>query len=102
MTSREQIINNMCLTWDHSFGIMEAAEKTAIWNRMAQVFDNAIKIPPGPLANHIMKRRDNIIKEEFVQFQLDNNQLTRITTTRTYTGGGKYIDGTSYEPFNLG
>jgi hypothetical protein len=52
--SREEIINSMCLTWDHSylaprqeifpghvFGLTDE-QKQNLWNRMAQLFDNDI------------------------------------------------------------
>lgn len=52
--SREEIINSMCLTWDHAFLAPEQViltnvkfgltpeEKQNLWNRMAQLFDNDI------------------------------------------------------------
>lgn len=53
--SREEIINSMCLTWDHSYMMPEQVEvfpgsvlgltveqKKNLWNRMAQLFDNDI------------------------------------------------------------
>lgn len=52
--TREEIINNMCLTWDHSYFLPEPysvmgvtigltnEEKQLLWDRMAQIFDNDI------------------------------------------------------------
>ena len=52
--TREEIIYGMCLTWDHSFGApqqevfpgvifgLTPEQKKALWNNMAQVFDNDI------------------------------------------------------------
>lgn len=40
--TREQIINSMCLTWDHSYGIMDPAKRRALFSDMAQVFDHEI------------------------------------------------------------
>ena len=51
--TREGIITQMCLTWDHAFlapvqDVLGAEfgytdeERTVIWQRMAQIFDNDI------------------------------------------------------------
>lgn len=54
--TREEIINNMCLTYRHDYGItiseddkmytlnsgVTELERKGIWNTMAQVFDNDI------------------------------------------------------------
>jgi hypothetical protein len=54
MKTREEIINAMCYTWRHDFGLdkdpdddsiaagMTAIERVLLWNAMAQVFDNDI------------------------------------------------------------
>ena len=53
MSKREEIITAMCYTWRHDYGIekgtwdlissgMTKLEKEALWNQMAQVFDNDI------------------------------------------------------------
>jgi len=58
MTDREKIITDMCFTWRHDYGIlkeesegsfadilssgMTEKEKIALWNSMAQIFDNNI------------------------------------------------------------
>jgi len=41
MKTREQIITGMCYTWRHDYGLLQA-ERDAIWNQMAQLFDNNI------------------------------------------------------------
>ena len=54
--NREQVINNMCLTYRHDFGLeiseddrmytltsgMTKREREALYNTMAQIFDNDI------------------------------------------------------------
>ena len=59
MKNREEIINSMCYTWRHDFGLdkdpdddsiaagMTAIERVLLWNAMAQIFDNDI----SPLLN---------------------------------------------------
>jgi len=57
MKTREEIINSMCYTWRHDFGLdkdhdslssgMTAIERVLLWNAMAQIFDNDI----SPLLN---------------------------------------------------
>ena len=59
MKNREEIINSMCYTWRHDFGLdkhpdddsfvagMTAIERVILWNAMAQIFDNDI----SPLLN---------------------------------------------------
>jgi hypothetical protein len=56
MKSREQIINDMCMTWRHDYGLelseddrmytlssgMTKHEREALWRNMAQIFDNDI------------------------------------------------------------
>ena len=54
MKTREEIINAMCYTWRHDFGLdkhpdddsfvagMTAIERVLLWNAMAQIFDNDI------------------------------------------------------------
>lgn len=54
MKTREEIINAMCFTWRHDFGLdkdpdddsiasgMTAIERVLLWNAMAQIFDNDI------------------------------------------------------------
>ena len=54
MKTREEIINAMCYTWRHDFGLdkhpdddsfvagMTAVERVILWNAMAQIFDNDI------------------------------------------------------------
>ena len=54
MKTREQIITNMCMTYRHDYGLdrlptdfpftagMLDSERKALWNQMAQIFDNDI------------------------------------------------------------
>jgi hypothetical protein len=54
MRTREEIINSMCYTWRHDFGLdkhpealpleagMTTLERQHLWNSMAQIFDNDI------------------------------------------------------------
>jgi hypothetical protein len=70
MKTRKQIVADMCLTMRHDFGLertepaypglssgLTVAERQALWNQMAQVFDDVIfpymefrgaKFVPGP------------------------------------------------------
>lgn len=61
MTTRQQIIHSMCLTFRHDYGLdvptgpwpfredgmigagMTDAERQALWSQMAQIFDNNIE-----------------------------------------------------------
>lgn len=58
MKTREQIITDMCYTWRHDYGLeksysenfsdilssgMTIEERKALWNNMAQIFDNNIQ-----------------------------------------------------------
>ena len=58
MKTREEIITSMCYTWRHDYGLLKEAdpggytfpglagmtreEQQALWNQMAQLFDNDI------------------------------------------------------------
>ena len=52
MKTREEIINSMCYTWRHDFGLdkdhdslssgMTAIERVFLWNAMSQIFDHDI------------------------------------------------------------
>ena len=56
MKTREQVITDMCYTWRHDYGLhrsdtmfiglsspgMTNEERKALWQQMAQVFDNNI------------------------------------------------------------
>ena len=54
MKTREEIINSMCMTYRHDFGLdkhpddaqfvagVTGSQRKAIWNQMAQIFDNDI------------------------------------------------------------
>jgi hypothetical protein len=54
MKTREQIITSMCMTYRHDYGLdrhpddaafvagMTGSERKALWNQMAQIFDNDI------------------------------------------------------------
>lgn len=64
MKTREQIINNMCMTYRHDYGLeisedirmytlssgMTRSEREALFNTMAQIFDNDI----APLLENAM------------------------------------------------
>ena len=65
MKTREEIITSMCMTFRHDYGLviseddrmytlmsgMTERERTALWNDMAQIFDNDI----APLVESAMK-----------------------------------------------
>jgi len=54
MKTREQIITSMCMTYRHDYGLVRLptdfvftagmldTERKALWNQMAQIFDNDI------------------------------------------------------------
>jgi len=54
MKTREEIIKSMCMTYRHDYGLdrhpddapfvagMTGSERKALWNQMAQIFDNDI------------------------------------------------------------
>ena len=54
MKTREQIITSMCMTYRHDYGLdkhpddasfvsgMTGSQRKALWNDMAQIFDNDI------------------------------------------------------------
>ena len=54
MKTREQIINSMCHTWRHDYGLvketnthpheagMTQSQRDVLWRQMAQLFDNDI------------------------------------------------------------
>ena len=54
MKTREEIITSMCMTYRHDFGLdkhpddaawvsgMTGSQRKALWNDMAQIFDNDI------------------------------------------------------------
>lgn len=66
--TREQIINNMCMTYRHDYGLtiseddkmytlnsgVTETERKAIWNTMAQIFDNDIA-PYMDFKNEVQK-----------------------------------------------
>lgn len=68
MKTREQIINSMCYTYRHDYGLtitedvrmytlnsgVTETERKAIWNTMAQIFDNDIA-PYMEFKNEIQK-----------------------------------------------
>jgi len=45
MTEQEEnnLINNMCLTWRHDFGLLPDNEKQFLFDEMKSVFDHNIK-----------------------------------------------------------
>lgn len=86
MRTREEIIDSMCLTWRHDFGLdksglcgMTDDERSALRSRMAQLFDNDIaphmefmrENRPAPKLIH-----DGIIKVQ--SFELTDREKKRI------------------------
>lgn len=69
MKSRDEIIFEMCMTTDHSFGsvsedpgqfgALSPAERRAIWNSMSQLYDHHV----APLVAEIQALRASIGKE---------------------------------------
>ena len=58
--TREEVINNMCMTWRHDYGLLDESEQKSLFNRMAQVFDNDI-------AGELMTQNDLEDYEEKVE-----------------------------------
>jgi hypothetical protein len=66
MKNKEEIVNSMCYTWRHDFGLdkspdasifesgMTPIERQHLWNTMAQIYDNNIS-PLLEEANEILK-----------------------------------------------
>jgi len=70
MKSRDEIIFDMCMTTDHSFGLvsddpgqfgaLSPAERRAIWNNMSQLYDHHI----APLVAEIQALRPIVSKAD--------------------------------------
>ena len=39
---KDSIVAGMCLTWDHSFGLMTGDQQNALWRQMAQLYEHNI------------------------------------------------------------
>jgi len=104
MRTREQIIDSMCLTWRHDFGMekgsfcgMTDEERASLRSRMAQIFDNDV-------APHMDFRReerpaprlvrDGVIKVQ--SFELTEREKKRISLGLKYGPAAAYMrdDGT--------
>lgn len=102
--TREQIIDSMCLTWRHDFGVdkgrfcgMTDEERASLRSRMAQLFDNDI-------APHMEFRResrpasrlvrDGIIKAQ--SFEFTEREKRRISLGLKYGPAAAWMrdDGT--------
>jgi len=44
MTDKERtrIVNNMCMTWRHDYGLLSDKDQKSLFKEMAQIFDNDI------------------------------------------------------------
>ena len=75
MRTREEIINSMCLTWRHDYGLrvekhehpysagMTDDERNYLWHQMAKIFDNDIA-PYMQFKRERKTRRDKSIMSE--------------------------------------
>jgi len=41
--TRDSIIAGMCMTWDHSFGLMSGDKQNALWSSMSQLYEHDVK-----------------------------------------------------------
>jgi hypothetical protein len=102
--TRERIIDSMCLTWRHDFGVdkgrfcgMTDDERSALRSRMAQLFDNDI-------APHMEIRREErpapkIVRDGIIKvqsFELTEREKRRISLGLKYGPAAAYMmdDGT--------
>jgi len=102
--TRDQIIDSMCLTWRHDFGVdkgrfcgMTDEERASLWSRMAQLFDNDIaphmefrrEIRPAPKLIH-----DGIIRVQ--SFELTEREQKCISLGLKYGPDAAWMrdDGT--------
>ena len=81
MKTREEIINSMCYTWRHDFGLdkhpdddsfvagMTAVERVFLWNAMAKIFDN-------DMLCHLMKKILNTEGPLMIEVMIDPNHRT--------------------------
>lgn len=76
---RNKIINNMCMTFRHDYGLMEEDERQALFNKMEQIFKNDIEY-------HLMTQADveqyeeqiGEMEEEIGELKHKLQQLTKI------------------------
>lgn len=61
------LVHSMCLTWDHSYGIMEPQERDGLFRSMSQVFVHEVK---PFVARAILSERTKAaeIAEEYKEF----------------------------------
>jgi hypothetical protein len=90
LKTREQIITSMCHTWRHDYGLvkdddspitsgMTLEERKALWDRMAQVFDNDI-IPAMKFRKKKDPKLDGLskdLKRELGFSRVGNNAMRR-------------------------
>jgi len=107
MKTREQIIESMCLTWRHDYGLnkngfgtgMTDEERKALRSRMGQIFDNDIA-PHMEFRNESRKTElihDGIIKIH--SFELTEREQKRISLGLKYgpLAAAMKDDGTFWE-----
>jgi hypothetical protein len=102
--TRERIIDSMCLTWRHDFGVdkggfcgMTDGERSALRSKMAQLFDNDItphmefRREERPAPKIV---RDGIIKVQ--SFELTEREKRRMSLGLKYGPAAAYMrdDGT--------
>lgn len=107
MKTREQIIESMCLTWRHDYGLdkngfgsgMTNAERNALWRQMTQLFDNDIaphmEFRREPRKNELV--HDGIIKIH--SFELTEREKKGIAMGLKYgpVAAAMKDDGTFWE-----
>jgi hypothetical protein len=73
--NRNRIINNMCMTFRHDYGLMEEREGQALFNKMEQIFKNDIEYHLMTLAQ--VENYEEIIGEL-------ENKLEKLEKDRDY------------------
>lgn len=100
MTTREQIINSMCFTWRHDYGLLKEGqslsgmtqeERVHLYERMAKIFDNDIaprmEFKKEPRKTEFI--RDRII--EVHSFELTESQKRQISMGLKYGPAAAYV-----------
>lgn len=107
MKTREQVIDSMCLTWRHDFGIekgrvsgMTEEEKQSLRARMTQIFDNDIapymEFKKTPRKTELI--HDGIIK--IYSFEFTEREKRRMALGLRYGPAAAAMkdDGTYFDP----
>ena len=86
--NRDKVINNMCMTFRHDYGLMEESEGRALFNQMAQIFDNDISY-------HLMTQSDVDDYEEKIgelEEELEKEKDLHSLTRNRFKEADKHIE----------